>query len=36
MSRVQAIAHRLIAGIDPKDQRAGESAALPSEARLAA
>ena len=36
MSRVQAIAHRLIAGITLENQHTGESIALPSDARLAA
>ncbi len=36
MSRVQPIAHRLIAGITPEDQRSAEGPDLPADDRLAA
>ena len=36
MGRVQVIAHRLIAGITPEDQRAAEGPDLPANDRLAA
>ena len=36
MGRVQTIAHRLIAGISPEDQRASEGPDLPAADRLAA
>jgi hypothetical protein len=36
MSRVQAIAHRVIAGITPDGQRVGEAPDLPADDRLAA
>ena len=36
MSRVQAIAHRVIAGITSEDQRAAEGPDLPADDRLAA
>ena len=36
MSRVQAIPHRVIAGITSEDQRAAEGPDLPADDRLAA
>jgi hypothetical protein len=36
MSRVQAIAHRVIAGMTSEDQRAAEGPDLPADDRLAA
>ena len=36
MGRVQAIAHRLIAGITPEDQRSEKDPDLPADDRLAA